>query len=156
MVVPGGRFREVYYWDSFWIIRGLLQCEMYDTVKGMLLNFVHLIEKFGKIPNGGRKYYLNRSQPPLFIQMVREYEQNTGDTDLVRCILPQMVQEFTYWQTEHLVTFDKNGTEYRMIRYNCEDNGPRPESYFEDYNLVQSWTKTDKEKNEMYWERKGR
>ena len=118
VVVPGGRFREIYYWDSFWIIRGLLQCEMYDTVKGMLLNFVHLIENHGKIPNGGRTYYLNRSQPPLFIQMVREYEQITGDTEFVKCILPQMVQEFTYWQTEHLVTFEKNGSKYRMIRYN--------------------------------------
>lgn len=75
VIIPGGRFREVYYWDTFWIIRGLIQCEMFETVKGLLLNFVHLIAKFGMIPNGGRSYYVNRSQPPLFIQMVKQYEQ---------------------------------------------------------------------------------
>ncbi|KAL3272826.1 hypothetical protein HHI36_014285 [Cryptolaemus montrouzieri] len=65
-VIPGGRFREFYYWDSYWIIVGLLNSGMTTTVKGMLENFLWLIEKFGFIPNGGRIYYLNRSQPPLF------------------------------------------------------------------------------------------
>ena len=155
VIVPGGRFREVYYWDSFWIIRGLLQCEMYDTVKGMLLNFVHLIRQFGKIPNGGRKYYLNRSQPPLFIPMVREYERSTGDSDFVKSILPEMVAEFSYWQNEHLVTFEKDGRMYSMVRYNCQDDGPRPESYFEDYNTVRKSSNQNHEvQNEMYWELK--
>ena len=154
VIVPGGRFREVYYWDSYWIIRGLLQCEMYDTVKGMLLNFVHLIRQFGKIPNGGRNYYLNRSQPPLFIQMVHQYEQHTGDTEWVRSILPEMVTEFLYWQDEHLVTFEKNGKRYSMVRYNCQDMGPRPESYFEDFNLVRNFAEEEAAKNEMYWELK--
>ena len=155
VIVPGGRFREVYYWDSYWIIRGLLQCEMYDTVKGMLLNFVHLIQQFGKIPNGGRNYYLNRSQPPLFIQMVHQYEQNTGDTEFVKSILPEMVAEFLYWQNEHLATFEKNGKRHSMVRYNCEDMGPRPESYFEDYNLVRNFAEEKEDaKNEIYWELK--
>ena len=78
VIVPGGRFKEIYYWDSFWIIRGLLHSEMFTTVKGILMNFVHMIKQFGMIPNGGRSYYLNRSQPPLFIQMVKEYEVATG------------------------------------------------------------------------------
>ena len=76
--------REVYYWDSYWIIRGLLLCDMGDTVRGMLKNFVHFIEKLGKIPNGGRTYFENRSQPPLFIQMVEEYVEATGDMQFVR------------------------------------------------------------------------
>ena len=76
--------REVYYWDSYWIIRGLLLCDMGDTVRGMLENFVHFIEKLGKIPNGGRTYFENRSQPPLFIQMVEEYVEATGDMQFVR------------------------------------------------------------------------
>ncbi len=75
--------REIYYWDSFWIIRGLLLCGMFDTVRGMLLNFVHLVKEHGMIPNGGRTYYLNRSQPPLFIQMVDEYVKATNDFSFV-------------------------------------------------------------------------
>ena len=76
--------REIYYWDSYWVIRGLLQCEMAGTVKGILLNFIHLIKKYGLIPNGGRSYYLNRSQPPLFIPMVRDYIDATNDISFLR------------------------------------------------------------------------
>ena len=93
-VVPGGRFREVYYWDSFWIIRGLILSEMFETVKGMLLNFVHMIRLYGLIPNGGRTYYTNRSQPPLFIQMVKEYVDATGDVEFVRYGYKSVVDQF--------------------------------------------------------------
>ncbi len=72
-IVPGGRFREVYYWDTYWIILGLLRSEMTSTVKGMLENFSNLVDKIGFIPNGNRVYYVRRSQPPLFIPMVNEY-----------------------------------------------------------------------------------
>lgn len=53
-------FSQVYYWDSFWILRGLLLSEMFSTARGILLNFVRLIELYGMIPNGGRTYYTNR------------------------------------------------------------------------------------------------
>ena len=57
------------YWDSYWIVQGLIQSELLDTVKDTLENFMDELEKFGFIPNGGRIYYLNRSQPPLFIHV---------------------------------------------------------------------------------------
>ena len=57
---------------------------MGETVRGMLENFVHFINELGKIPNGGRTYFENRSQPPLFIQMVEEYVEATGDMEFVR------------------------------------------------------------------------
>jgi alpha,alpha-trehalase len=56
-IVPGGRFREWYYWDSFWIIRGLLVSEMYETAKGITRNFGQMVKQLGFIPNGGRIYY---------------------------------------------------------------------------------------------------
>ena len=65
----GGRFREQYYWDSFWIVEGLLESELYDIVNATLHNFMDELELIGFIPNGGRIYYLNRSQPPLFVQV---------------------------------------------------------------------------------------
>ena len=49
--------------------------------------------------------------------------------------MPYLVQEFNYWRREHLVSVRKGGREYRMARYNCEDAGPRPESYYEDYEV---------------------
>ena len=69
-LVPGGRFREFYYWDSFWIIKGLLLCGMAITARGMIENMIDMLDRFGFIPNGSRSYYLNRSQPPLLSEMV--------------------------------------------------------------------------------------
>ena len=119
------------------------------------MNFAHLISQFGMIPNGGRCYYVNRSQPPLFIQMVKEYEKASGDKEFVKSIIDLMVEEFNYWQRHHLVEVkSQNGKTHRMVRYNCENDGPRPESYFEDYELAQMHTSNDIDKNTLYWELK--
>jgi len=69
-VVPGGRFRESYYWDSYWIVLGLLACDMTLTAKGLVQNLLDDVSTYGFVPNGGRIYYLNRSQPPLLSDMV--------------------------------------------------------------------------------------
>lgn len=78
-IVPGGRFREIYYWDTLWTMRGLLVSEMHESVKDMLENMAELIEKFGFIPNGNRYYYSRRSQPPFFAMMVAEYNKYKPD-----------------------------------------------------------------------------
>ena len=102
----GGRFREQYYWDSFWIVEGLLESELYDIVNATLHNFMDELEHIGFIPNGGRIYYLNRSQPPLFVQvcpilhpapfstadpahqMLARYVEATNETTILERALP--------------------------------------------------------------------
>ena len=69
-IVPGGRFDEIYYWDSYFIMLGLEQSGRHDLVVDELKNFATLINRYGHIPNGNRTYYLSRSQPPFFAQMV--------------------------------------------------------------------------------------
>ncbi len=59
-VIPGDRFREIYYWDSYWILCGLLACGLRSTALGMLDNLLHLVDSYGFVPNGARTYYLNR------------------------------------------------------------------------------------------------
>src|SRR5204862_944982 len=76
-VVPGGRFREVYYWDSYFTMLGLVQSGRTDLIKDMLDNFAYLIRTVGHIPNGNRTYYLGRSQPPYFGAMVALYAAAT-------------------------------------------------------------------------------
>lgn len=73
MIVPGGRFRESYYWDSYWIVRGLLVCDMHVSALYVIQNLLDDIRNFGFVPNGGRIYYLDRSQPPLLSAMVVTY-----------------------------------------------------------------------------------
>lgn len=71
MLVPGGRFRVSFYWDSYWIILGLIASDMLDTAEMLLDNFATSIQTYGFIPNGFRVYFLNRSQPPYFFLMVK-------------------------------------------------------------------------------------
>ena len=68
-VVPGGRFREVYYWDSYFTMLGFSEAQA-GLRRAMVDNFAHLIRTYGHVPNGNRSYYLSRSQPPFFFKMV--------------------------------------------------------------------------------------
>jgi alpha,alpha-trehalase len=68
-VVPGGRFNEMYGWDSYFIIRGLLQAGRVDLARGMVDNFFFEIEHYGAMLNANRTYYLTRSQPPFVSSM---------------------------------------------------------------------------------------
>ena len=65
-IVPGGRFREVYYWDSYFTMLGLKESGEIKTIEDMVNNFAFMINTYGHIPNGNRSYYLSRSQPPFF------------------------------------------------------------------------------------------
>ncbi len=68
-VVPGGRFNEMYGWDSYFIVLGLLEDGLVDLSKDMVDNFVYQIRHYGKILNANRSYYLTRSQPPFLTDM---------------------------------------------------------------------------------------
>lgn len=86
-VIPGGRFRELYYWDTYWIVKGLLLCDMRNTARGIIDNVISMVNRFGFVPNGSRIYYLNRTQPPMLILMVLAYYQATNDFDYVKSVL---------------------------------------------------------------------
>lgn len=87
-IIPGGRFRELYYWDTYWIVNGLLLCDMKTTARGVIDNIISMVKQFGFMPNGGRVYYLNRSQPPLLIMMALNYYTITKDFEYIKRILP--------------------------------------------------------------------
>lgn len=148
-IIPGGRFKEFYYWDSYWIIKGLLLSNMYNTAKGMIKNFVSFVDNYGFIPNGGRVYYLMRSQPPLLTYMVQTYVDVTQDYKFVEEILPSLDREFEYWEKKKTVNVPFKGKNYVMARYYVEDEGPRPESYREDYKLAKNLNKKE-DKKELY------
>lgn len=95
-VVPGGRFREVYYWDSYFTMLGLRESGRPDLIRGMVDNFASLIDRQGFIPNGNRTYYLTRSQPPFFAQMVELLAQTQGDSVRPR-YQARLLREYQYW-----------------------------------------------------------
>ena len=136
-VVPGGRFREYYYWDSYWVVNGLLVCGMKDTAKGMIDNFIQLVNTFGFVPNGGRIYYTNRSQPPFLIPIVGLYLNKTGDVDYVKSILNALEKEYTFWRKNRTVEVELSSGKYKLSIYAANMNTPRPESYYEDIHTAQ-------------------
>src|SRR5690606_11340430 len=77
-VVPGGRFREIYYWDSYFTMLGLQESNRWDLIENMVDNFSHLIDTMGFIPNGNRTYYQTRSQPPFYALMVKLLAEKKG------------------------------------------------------------------------------
>lgn len=130
VIIPGSRFREVYYWDSYWVIRGLLASKMYDTAKGIVTNLVSLIQEFGYVLNGARAYYTNRSQPPLLSAMIVDIFIRTGDLDFVRKSLPALLTEHNFWNSGiHKTNIqDTQGAAHYFSRYYAMWNEPRPES----------------------------
>ncbi|KAF4807695.1 Trehalase [Colletotrichum siamense] len=134
-VVAGGRFREAYYWDTYWIMEGLLRTggSFVEISRNMIENFLDLVDRFGFVPNGGRIYYLNRSQPPLLTQMVHLYVQHTNDSSVLERAIPLLIKEHDFWMVNRTIEVNKNGTTYRLNDYNVNNTQPRPESYREDY-----------------------
>jgi alpha,alpha-trehalase len=141
-VVPGGRFREVYYWDSYFTMLGLIASGRSDLVKSMLDNFAHLVQTVGHIPNGNRSYYLSRSQPPYFGAMVGLYATATDTTQALR-YLDALEKEHAFWMegADRLATGDAHRRVVRLRtgavlnRYWDDRTDPRPESYKPDYEL---------------------
>ena len=104
-VVPGGRFNEMYGWDSYFIQLGLLQAGEIELARNMADNFVYEIENYGKILNANRTYYLTRSQPPFLTQMILGVYRQTNDKRWLRRTLPAIEIYYRYWTTgPHLVT----------------------------------------------------
>lgn len=137
-VVPGGRLREMYYWDSYFTMLGLEESGKYDLIADMVANFAYLIDKYGHIPNGNRTYYLSRSQPPFFSLMVELLEKHRPGS--LKQYLPQMRREYDYWMSG--VAFVKPGKAAGHVvmlkdstilnRYWDAADRPREEAFAED------------------------
>ena len=138
-IVPGGRFREVYYWDSYFTMLGLKESGEIEMIDNMVKNFAYLIENYGHIPNGNRTYYLGRSQPPFFSVMVELLAGAKGDS-IYQEFLPAMEKEYKFWMDGSDKI--KPGQAYRRVvrlkdgsilnRYWDDATVPRQESWRED------------------------
>jgi alpha,alpha-trehalase len=144
-VVPGGRFREVYYWDSYFTMLGLEADGRNDIVENMIADFAYEIDTYGHIPNGNRTYYLSRSQPPFFSKMIDLLAEHDGPSVYVR-YLRELRREYDFWmqgadqvprgQAFRNVVHLTNGLV--LNRYWDERDVPRDESYYEDVTTAMS------------------
>ncbi|KAJ8972939.1 hypothetical protein NQ317_013210 [Molorchus minor] len=146
-IIPGGRFRELYYWDSYWIVKGLLLSQMDKTAKGMIENLITFVDRYGYIPNGGRVYYLNRSQPPLLTLMVGLYVDAMDDKKWLRKVIGYLEKEMQWWLNNRTVTVEKNGVKHTMVHFASASGTPRPESYIEDIKTCSGYGDQKKKEN---------
>ena len=157
-IVPGGRFREIYYWDSYFTMLGLIEDGEIETVENMVDNFAFLIDEYGFIPNGNRTYYLGRSQPPFFALMVEVLANAKNDKILIN-YLPQLEREYNFWmngqkdldeKASRRIVRMKDGE--TMNRYWDDNTTPRPESYREDIETAEKALSKNPEltKEEVY------
>jgi alpha,alpha-trehalase len=137
-VVPGGRFREIYYWDSYFTMLGLKADGHDELIGSMLTDFESLIDRYGHIPNGTRTYYLSRSQPPFLSQMIDLADD--GDAETAARHLAALRAEYRFWMAG-AETLGKAGAVRRVVRmpdgsllnrYWDDRADPRDESWAED------------------------
>ncbi len=125
-VVPGGRFNEMYGWDSFFIILGLLRCNNIKQAKMIVDNLIYQVRYYEKVLNTNRSYHLDRSQPPLLSQMVLSVFHVTQDTKWLNDLLAALEDYYQYWLTgPHLFS------ELGLSRYYSSNHQPAPEVYSE-------------------------
>jgi alpha,alpha-trehalase len=149
-IVPGGRFREIYYWDSYFTMLGSQVSGRIDLIEHMVNNFSRLIETIGYIPNGNRSYYVGRSQPPFFSLMVKllnEEKQKTNNEEEENSFikyLPSLEKEYQFWMKGSDALTESQQVNHRVVqmpdgsilnRYWDENDSPRPEAYKEDVEL---------------------
>ncbi len=179
-IVPGGRFREFYYWDTYWIVRALLCFDMSATVKGIVENFLYMVDTHGLVPNGGRIYYnkvrlrgeeaerlfpqyfnlpspsFQRSQPPFLTLMMREYMSKTAEVEFLRKHLPTLEKEMDFWERNRSVLVEEpaggdDAKHHRVFVYGTGGTGPRPESYREDVEMAMEHFGDDLEEREEFY-----
>lgn len=152
-VVPGGRFTEMYYWDSYFTMLGLEESGETELLTAMADNFAYLIDTYGHVPNGNRSYYLGRSQPPVFALMTDLFEEcgirRASD------YLPQLQKEYAFWMDG--ADFLRCGDSHRRVvkmpcgavlnRYWDDRDTPRDESYLEDVETAQE---SDRPAHQVY------
>lgn len=136
-IIPGGRFREYYYWDTYWILEGLLVSKMFTTASNVVKNFIAIIEEYGYIPNGTRKYYLYRSEPPYFMLMLLkllDIEDGKYNDLVLNEGLKAGIKEHNWWMKNRTINVeDKNGKTHQLNYYYLTTDYPRPESFKEDF-----------------------
>ncbi|MDQ3486196.1 MAG: alpha,alpha-trehalase [Acidobacteriota bacterium] len=146
-VVPGGRFNEMYGWDSYFIQVGLLEDGELGPARDMVDNFIYEIEHYGTILNANRTYYLTRSQPPFLTAMILGVHRKTPDRAWLQSTLPAIEAYYRFWTTGQHAVKDTG-----LSRYWDSGEGPAPEAISDEkdergrthYDRVREYYRTQK------------
>ena len=154
-VVPGGRFNEMYGWDSYFIVLGLLRDERLALARGVVDDFVYEVRHYGGVLNANRTYYLTRSQPPLLAEMVVALYHATGDRAWLAGTRDALIAAYDHWLAPpHLIPA------LGLSRYFDHGDGPAPEVVAGErdaqgdnhYDRVRAWFRAHPENADGYYD----
>lgn len=144
-IVPGGRFREFYYWDTYFILEGLVVSKMDKTASNIIKNFMYIIDTLGYIPNGTRKYYMYRSQPPFFpLMLLKMLDLDGGKYNklILDKGLEMALKEYAFFDKYRSVLVKgRDGKLHKLNYFHVTTDFPRPESLSEDMHTYLSQQK---------------
>ncbi len=154
-IVPGGRFNEQFYWDTYFIMLGLASEGKWHEIENMIKNYAYQLRKYGYIPTANRTYLSSRSQPPFFSHMIRLLATHKGK-GVLREYLPYLVQEYRFWMRGKSKLADTENRAYRRVvempnkallnRYYDNKTTPRPESLREDVDTAETSGRKDSDR----------
>ncbi len=151
-IVPGGRFREIYYWDSYFTALGLVDAGHTAMAVNMLENFIDIINEVGCVPNGNRAYYHSRSQPPV-LALFYDLLKDELTEEQKRYVIDGLKKEYAFWMQSGPGNATSAQTQMpaatlRVVRLPCgavlnryfdTEPTPRPESYREDIETAERY-----------------
>ncbi|MFP4499020.1 MAG: trehalase family glycosidase [Vulcanimicrobiota bacterium] len=161
-VVPGGRFNEMYGWDSYFTVLGLLQDGETDLAQGMVKNMFYQVDNYGKVLNANRSYYLSRSSPPFQSSAVLSVFEKTGDREFLKEGIDHVIKEYNYWTNPQNEKEMDHLTPTGLSRYYSPVGKPCPEveeGYYENHNLPTEdpqFCQHDRAERESGWDMTGR
>lgn len=146
-IVPGGRFGEQFYWDSYFIMLGLAADSRWQLIEGMVKNYAYMIRRHGFIPTANRTYFTSRSQPPFFSHMLELLARKRGKKRVYLEYLPYLSKEYRFWvkKRSYLRDHAENQAYLRVVRmpngdmlgrYYDNRQTPRPEMARDDVEVA--------------------
>jgi len=161
-IVPGSMFNEMYGWDSYFIIRGLLAQKHFKLAKGMIENFFFELDHYGVILNANRTYYLTRSQPPFLTSMIREYyvQSKSEDLDWLQSAYLHALKDYKLWVSVPHLNEDTKLSRYRDLSEHPElfldvteaDYYTQVKNFFKSYSLGKQFLNDEGQLNNAYYE----
>jgi alpha,alpha-trehalase len=137
VMIPGARFQEAYYWDSYFAVHALVGMGRGALVRGQIENFLFMIDNYGLVPNGNRDYYRSRSQPPILAKMTHDYLRLSDGAKLSNAnlewlknrVLPSLIKDYQDFWMNPSTRFD---SATGLNHHYDSQNTPRPERHASD------------------------
>jgi len=101
-------FQSMYYWDTYFTGEGLIIDGHVDLARSNVENMLFIVNRYGKMLNGNRTYFENRSQPPYLSMMIESVYKETKDKEWLQKVIPSLKKEYDFWMSQRITASGLN------------------------------------------------